>query len=95
MRSVADFRRAATVGAVFDVTNHVYPELSGRRRVVKAQSKNLCLTFPENHPRFAPNDGSWLSIPKAEECSWNADGSVTITFADCPKPFATIREVGA
>jgi hypothetical protein len=82
MKSLADFKRALTDGTVVNVVNHRYPELSGNRTVIKAQTNSICLTFPESHPDFGTpraKNGSWLTMPKAKECSFNVDGSMTIS----------------
>jgi hypothetical protein len=92
MRSPADFKRAMTVGTEVDTVNHVYPELSGRRRVLRTQTARFCMSLPESHPRFAATPGgSWLDWPKAIECVFDGS-SVTITRSDWGDtgPFLTI-----
>jgi hypothetical protein len=92
MKTLADLKRALTVGTVVHVENHVYSELSGNRTVLVAQGARWCLSFPEGHPRAAPNEGSWLNIPKAKHCRFNGN-SVTIDRDpewDDPGPWCTI-----
>lgn len=90
MKNVAEFKRIAQPGVTFNLVNHRYPELSGNRTVVKAQSNRLCLTLPQTHPRFSEVEGSWLDIPKASECTFT-DGAVTIHHDGIP--FCTISDV--
>jgi len=94
INTLADLRLAMKPGTVVKVTNHVYPELSGDRTVLKRQTARWCLSLPVDHPRYAETpDGSWLNIPKAKECTF-ADGAVTIhrdPEFDDPGPWCTIR----
>jgi len=89
VKTVADFRRAAKEGAVFDMENHRYPELSGRRTVLTAHTNSIEFSFPDGHPRRSATSGSWLNVPKASECTF-ADGAMTIHAGG--SPFVTIRE---
>jgi len=45
-----------------DVVNFTYPELSGRREVVRVQTNGFCLILPETHPRYAVSTGSWTYL---------------------------------
>lgn len=97
MKTLADLKRAMTVGTVVDVVNHMYPNLSGTRTVLIAQTQRWCLSIPEGHPRYEPGKGSWMDIPKAGRCTFNGS-SVTITRDPEWKdtgPFVTITVPGA
>lgn len=70
MRTVADFRRAAVAGSVWQCTNHLHPHVSGERRIIGG-TKNL---------RFAGTkaDGSTFSdggmdIPRRAEVRIDGD----------------------
>jgi hypothetical protein len=92
VKNLAEFKRLATLGATLSVTNHVYPNLSGIRVVLKTQSTGIYLTIPgeeESRPQ-----GSFLGFPKASECTFNEAGAIVISrpveWGD-PGPFCTIR----
>ena len=91
MNTLADMRRTLTKGTKVTVVNHRHPELSGERVVLKAQTTSWCLSFPPDHPMYDEyaGHGSWLTVPKAKDCQFHADGSVTITYDD-GKPFCTL-----
>lgn len=63
LRTVADLRRALTVGTAVDVTNFLHDSLSGRRTVVAVTHRAVCIGFPAGHPRTAEGAGSWLQWP--------------------------------
>ena len=87
LKTLADLKRAMTVGTKVHVENHVYPHLSGDRKVLVAQTNSWCLSFPESHPKAAEHEGSWLSVPKASECTFNGNA---VTIIDEGAPFCTI-----
>lgn len=88
LRTLADLRRVMRPGVEFDVISHVYPALSGRRRVVKVTSKAWCLSFPPGHPRAGgDHNGSWIDIPLARACTFNGD---SVTINDSGRPFITL-----
>ncbi|TDD97206.1 hypothetical protein [Actinomadura rubrisoli] len=79
IRNLADVKRAMTAGTTVTVVNHVYPALSGRRTVVKAQAQRWSLSLPEDHPNYkGPEDGSWMDIPPASRCEFDGGSSVVI-----------------
>ena len=78
LRSIADMRRAFTVGTVVTVSGHLYPELNGDRTVVKAQTNRWCLSLPDGHPRAGTVEGSWMDIPSRGDVEFGDDGSATI-----------------
>lgn len=77
MKTLADLRRAMVVGVVVQVVNHVHPNLSGERTVVRARTKSWCLSLPVDHPRYGTVDGAWFDFPSAAMCRFDGD-SVTI-----------------
>ncbi len=79
MRTIKDLKAALTVGTVVEVSEHVHASLNGRRTVVKAQTKNVCLSFPDGHPKQGEYDGSWMEWPKRGEVTFEDDGSVVLT----------------
>jgi hypothetical protein len=96
MKTIAEFKRAMTVGTVVHVENHVYPTLTGERTVLVAQSKRWCLSFPDGHPKAAEGEGSWLDIPKATNCKIEGN-AMTIARDeawDDAGPFCTITIPG-
>lgn len=79
--TIAELKRQLPPGTVLDVTMHRYPELTGRRTVVKANTVGVYLTLPDGHPRQAATPGgSFMDWPKASELTENADGSFTCHF---------------
>lgn len=60
------------------VSDHRYAELAGVREIVKAGSSRLCLALPKDHPRYDPNEGSWIDLDKAETVEAGPDGSILI-----------------
>lgn len=78
MHNLASAKRALTPGTVVEVSEHLHPELNGRRTVVKAQTKRLALSLPADHPRAAETDASWFDWPKASDLTFE-DGAITIT----------------
>ena len=64
--SKAAFIRSLKAATHVEVTNERYPELSGVRPVVKAQTNAVCLRLPESHPRFNESGGSWTYFDKAD-----------------------------
>jgi hypothetical protein len=70
IRTLADLKRAVTVGAVVHVTGHRFPDLNGRREVLRVRTKGFSLSLPDGHPRKAQVDaegGSWQDFAKASE----------------------------
>lgn len=92
MKTLAEFKRAMREGTKVRVTNHVFSALTGDREVIRTQTKQWCLSFPEGHPKAAPGEGSWLDIPKASMCTIDGD-TLTITRDEAwgdDGPFCTI-----
>lgn len=94
MKSLAELKRRMTAGTTVRVVNHVYPELSGDRLILKAQTARWCLRLPEGHPRYVENDGSWLNVPKASRITFDGDAATIHrdpeTDSTGPGPFCTI-----
>jgi hypothetical protein len=79
IRTVADLRRAARPGTVLLFTEHAYPELNGRRTVVRSRSRSFSSRLPVTHPRYAEVvSGSWLDFPRADQVTANPDGSIRV-----------------
>lgn len=61
--NVTQFLRNLRFSDEVDVVNDTYPELSGRRDVVKVQTNGFALRLPESHPRYSPDHtGSWTYL---------------------------------
>lgn len=61
--SIKQFLAALRTTDTVDVVNFTYPELSGRRDVVKVQTNGFALRLPESHARYTPDhEGSWTYL---------------------------------
>ena len=61
--NVAQFLQTLQSSNQVDVVNDTYPELSGRRDVVKVQTNGFALRLPESHPRYTlDHQGSWTYL---------------------------------
>lgn len=81
MKTLADVRRRMLVGIKVHVANHVRPEATGLRTVVKNQSKDIGW-------KQADGQLAWLKWPKASEIEISDPD--TVTFLVEGKPFVTI-----
>lgn len=68
--SIRNFLQALRSAEAVDVVNHTFPELSGRRAVVKVQTNGFALRLPESHPRYTPDHGgSWTYFGQGYDMS--------------------------
>ena len=91
MKTIADLKRAMTVGTVVTFSEHRYPLLNGERTVLKAQTQRVATSAPEGHPRKTTIDqmgGSWMDFPKRDEAVF--DGSKTVQIVKDGEPFCKI-----
>lgn len=84
IKSLAALKRALTTGTVLDVTQHRFPELTGRRTVVKVNTTGVYLSLPDGHPaKDSTNlEGSFAGWPKAKDLTIHGDGTFTIGSPD-------------
>jgi hypothetical protein len=62
-----------------DVINSSYPELSGRRGIVRVQTNGFCLLLPETHPRFTYSHGSWTYLDSISGHRKMSDETLIVT----------------
>ena len=71
MRTLADFRRAATEGSRWRVDNNLRPSVSGTRTIRKAQAKSLKYDAVTDDGRDL--GAGWLDFPKADAVRIDGD----------------------
>jgi hypothetical protein len=92
MKTLADLRRAMKAGTTLEFTEHIHPHLLGARVIERVTTRDWVIGFPEGHPKKAPGAGSWMSIPRSRDITFNEDGSVSIRDVD-GRPFVRFHVV--
>lgn len=87
MKSYKDVKARFKVGMELEATNHVRPESSSRREVMKVQTNGYWF---ERRPVHTHQSRFWFAFPaKAADC--RIDGPDQVTFLDEGVPLVTIR----
>lgn len=91
MKTLADFKRALTVGSKWHATSYDSrgnPMTLGCRSVAKIQSNSVAFSRPDTHAL------SWLQFPKASEFAIDENGDVEIWWPAHNEPsFKTERKL--
>jgi hypothetical protein len=91
IKSVAALKRAMPVGTVVHVENLLHPDRSGPRTVLKAQTKDWMLSWPEGMPNPNNYQGGWLQVPKAGQVRFL--GGQTVELLDGDRPWLRLAIV--
>lgn len=80
---LAEWKRTVKAGAVVRVENRRYPELTGERRVLKAQTNALCTEARDGRTGELVRGGSWCYYPAATQIA-SVDGGIALLKGDEP-----------
>jgi len=78
MKTIADIKRAFTVGSKWHTINHIINKDFGIREISIVQSNQIALKTEHN----GVITDSWLSFPKKTNTVFNSDTSFTIMSDD-------------
>ncbi len=80
MRTLADFKRALTLGSKWEAYNHYYKASLGVREVSKVQSNSFAFKRVSDNGESV---NSWCDFPKAKDIKFREDGTVEIYSEWC------------
>jgi hypothetical protein len=80
VKTLADFKRALTVGSKWEGFNHYYQSSFGVREVSKVQSNSFAFKTINSK---GEETNSWSDFPKAKDIKFKEDGTVEIYTQWC------------